>query len=164
MEKLLKFKITNKITRIISLLILLILPIISCSKKEIPKSLSFENLHFQLNKEIYFTVKKGIYDNKNINFENMKIYFPNGNTNINKGTINLQTLIIKNNEELKIYYQELIITIKENPIINLKEAYIEGYNVIIQNTKKKENISNAYKIKIDIKKNKVYTYKNKGIL
>jgi len=151
-----------------TVLILLILTFhlffINCAKKEKSQEMYFQNLAYYLNDEIYFTVKNGIYNNRNINFEDMKIVFLNGHTKIKDGSIDLKSLKINNRQPLEIYYNDLVIIIRDNPIIDLKKAEIEGYDVTIQNLKKKEKFTRAYKIKIDIKENKICTYKNRGLM
>jgi len=156
-----------KETALIILMLSFNLFFVSCSKKQKIQEMYFENLAYYLNDEIYFTVKNGIYNNRTISFEDMKIVFPNGHSKIKDGSIDLKSLKINkinNRQPLEIYYNDLVIIIRDNPIIDLKKAEIEGYDVIIQNLKKKEKFTRAYKIKIDIKENKIHTYKNRGLM
>ncbi|MCX7758126.1 MAG: hypothetical protein N2169_00715 [bacterium] len=148
-------------------LILLIITISfwGCNKKinTKPDSLSFKNLEYYINEETYFSIKQGIYKNNQILFKEMKIVFKEGYTQIEEGYLDLNTLIVKPEKSLEIYTNEFIIDIQKNPIINLKKMQIEGYDTIIKNLKKEEKINKSYKINIDIRNNKIYTYQNTGV-
>lgn len=148
-----------------SLLILSIIFLISgCTKKVETSidSMQFKDLEYYINEEVYFSVKEGIYKNHLISFKNMKLVLKEGYTILEEGIFNLKDLTIKSNHPIDIYIKDLVIQIKKDPRINLREMRIEGYDVIIRNTKKKEKISEAYKINIDINNYRVYTYQNKG--
>lgn len=128
-------------------------------------NLSFRKLIYYITKEIYFSVEKGIYQKNIIYFENMKVNFNHGYTFIKEGKIDLENLVINPNPPLIIYTSSFETIIQKDPLINLKKLQIEGYHATIKYLKnnKKDKITHAYKIKIDILKNQVCAYQSKGI-
>ncbi|MCS7243507.1 MAG: hypothetical protein RMJ36_02070 [Candidatus Calescibacterium sp.] len=156
MEKLLKLSI---------ILLILTTSFLGCNKKinTNQESLSFKNLEYYINEETYFSIKQGIYKNNHILFKDMKIVFKEGYTEIKEGYLDLNSLIVKPEKSLEIYTNDFIIDIQKDPIINLKKMQIEGYDTIIKNLKKEDKINKSYKINIDIRNNKIYTYQNTGV-
>lgn len=155
MEKLLKFSLV---------LAIILLTFSSCQKQIKDENLKFKNLTYYVNNETYFSVKNGIYQNGQVYFKEMMIYFKDGNTRIVEGRMNLKELTIIPKPPLQVELENLSINIKKDPIINFKKMMIEGYDVeIINKNKKEEKVVKAYKINIDLKENKIYTLQNRGV-
>ncbi len=155
MEKLLKFSLV---------LAIILVTFSSCQKQIKNENLKFKNLTYYVNNETYFSVKNGIYQNSQVYFEEMMIYFKGGRTRIVEGKMNLRELTIIPKPPLQVEIKNLLIDIKKDPIINLKKMMIEGYDVeIINKNKKEEKVVKAYKINIDLKENKIYTLQNRGV-
>ncbi|MEN3015568.1 MAG: hypothetical protein ABDH21_05905 [bacterium] len=124
----------------------------------------FKNLYYQINKHVYFSVREGIYEKRKITFNSMKLVFENGFTYIEQGYVDLADLIIYPEGNLNLYTPDFEIKIKREAMIDLKRAIIQGYDVHIISTKKKDKLTKAYKIKIDLYNNQIHTFFNKGIL